>query len=179
VCHDSIVPTAAERVKVKAPQTSAAEAKRPRPRRAPLELNRHELRALLCLIGRVRLTPIERVDLSGAVPELQRALSVAAAAAAPCHDTQNRVMTRGMAKKPPPPVVKRARGVPVQIYLSKSEQTDLKAIARKRELTIADVVRQWIRKARPKRKRAAGARPAPDPRQSELFNSGAKAAAHA
>jgi hypothetical protein len=194
---------------------------RPRPPRVPLQLNRHELRALICLVGRVRLTPIERTDLADAIPELERALtdatSVHPGLAVPCrrlgcawcaavraaakrrtpstcHDKPKHVMTPGSMPKHPtkpkpkpkpqkrtklkPPVVNRSRGVPVQLYLSDSEKSALKAIARKRSQSISDVIRRWIHGARPKRKRAAVATKA-DRRQISLFDSGPGSTARA
>jgi hypothetical protein len=43
-----------------------------------VRLNCHELRALICLIGRVRLSAIERTDLVDVLPELERAIGRAA-----------------------------------------------------------------------------------------------------
>jgi hypothetical protein len=79
-----------------------------------------------------------------------------------------------MAKPPPPPKVTRSRGVPVQVYLSKSERRALQRICRKREETVADVLRRWIWRSMQesglakKRKQAKAAQPETDPRQLDI-----------
>jgi hypothetical protein len=79
-----------------------------------------------------------------------------------------------MAKPPPPPKVNRSRGVPVQFYLSKAERRALRSICRKRETTVAEVMRRWIWRSvqeaglAKKRKPAKEAPPPPDPRQLEI-----------
>jgi hypothetical protein len=70
----------------------------------------------------------------------------------PCHDT-------GVATKQA--AAKRARGVPVQVYLSPAEAKAVRAIASKRELTVAQLFRRWIRRAMPRPK----VRPRKDARQ--------------
>lgn len=42
---------------------------------------------------------------------------------------------------------KRTRGVAIQIYVSPDERADIRAIARKRDVTISTLVRDWIRRS--------------------------------
>jgi hypothetical protein len=76
----------------------------------------------------------------------------------------------------PPPRVNRTRGVPVQFYLTQAERRALKAICKKRETSVAEVMRRWIWRAtqeaglarKKKHKASAAAAPAVDPRQLDI-----------
>lgn len=72
-------------------------------------------------------------------------------------------------RKPKASHAGRQRGVAVQVYLSKREAAELRAIIRKRGSTTADVLRFWIARAS-RRRKPPKAKPAADPRQLELEN---------
>lgn len=67
----------------------------------------------------------------------------------------------------------RQRGVSIHVFVSAAEAADMKAIAKRRGLTLAQLLRHWIARARgqarPKR------RPKSSERQLELHNAGALA----
>jgi hypothetical protein len=81
-----------------------------------------------------------------------------------------------MAKPVSSPKPNRVRGMPVQFYLSAKEKRALQALCRKRETSVADIMRRWIWRSMlesglAKRRKAAKqqqATPQPDPRQLDI-----------
>lgn len=63
---------------------------------------------------------------------------------------------------------RRARAVPIQVYVSDAEHAALRRIAKRRDASVAELVRGWIRRAAAAAQ-AREPRPAPeDPRQLKL-----------
>lgn len=62
---------------------------------------------------------------------------------------------------------RRARGIPIQVYVSEAEHSALRKLTHKRDLSVSALVRVWIRRA------IAQSQPArvvpADPRQVALF----------
>ncbi|HKW09203.1 MAG TPA: hypothetical protein VJO33_02420 [Gemmatimonadaceae bacterium] len=64
--------------------------------------------------------------------------------------------------------VKRKRGVPVQVYFTARERLELGRIARKRSLSVAALVRGWIRRAAAAERARAPKPVRVDPRQTTI-----------
>jgi Holliday junction resolvasome RuvABC endonuclease subunit len=62
----------------------------------------------------------------------------------------------------------RKAGIPCQVYLTKADARAIVAIAKARKVSISDLVRRWIERARPKKKAPAKT----DARQLALIEGG-------
>lgn len=63
---------------------------------------------------------------------------------------------------------RRARGIPIQVYVSAVERTQLLQLTRRRDVSVSDLVRVWIRRAIAASAPKSAAAPR-DPRQAEMF----------
>lgn len=63
-------------------------------------------------------------------------------------------------------MTKRARKIPIQVYVSEHEHAALKQLVQARDVSVSQLVRVWIRRAIAQ---APKTPPPPDPRQSVLF----------
>jgi len=64
---------------------------------------------------------------------------------------------------------RRARTVPIQVYVSEVERANLQALVSQRDVSVSELVRVWIRRALAASVATKRAAVPPDPRQVDLF----------